>query len=232
MVCIHTWPYFVYWGWNQVSAILQMTFSNAFSWMKVYEFLLRFHRSLLLRFKLPYWWFNICSGNGLVKSANRPLDVTFFSLDMTVTPYGSIDLSQHWLPKLHGWVLKNLCCIAISQALHTASLEWGSLQKWSTSNSNAYIASCADYMMIRFWATWWRNQMEIFAMLLALCEGNSPVTGVFPSQRPVMWSFDVFFDLCLKKRLSKQSRHQWFEMPLRSLWHHNHCNDIVTSKSL
>ena len=53
--------------------------------------------------------------------------------------------------------------------------------------------------------TWWRHQMEIFSALLALCAGNSPVTGEFPSQRPVTRSFDVFFDLRLNKR-SKQSR--------------------------
>ena len=46
--------------------------------------------------------------------------------------------------------------------------------------------------------------MEIFSMLLALCEGNSPVTGEFPSQRPVTPSFDVFFDLHPNKQLSKQ----------------------------
>ena len=46
--------------------------------------------------------------------------------------------------------------------------------------------------------------METFSALLALCAGNSPVTGEFPSQRPVTRSFDVFFDLCLNKRLSKQ----------------------------
>ena len=37
--------------------------------------------------------------------------------------------------------------------------------------------------------------METFSALLALCEGNSPVTGEFPSQRPVSRSFDIFFDL-------------------------------------
>ena len=37
--------------------------------------------------------------------------------------------------------------------------------------------------------------MEVFSALLALCAGNSPVTGEFPSQRPVTRSFDVFFDL-------------------------------------
>ena len=39
--------------------------------------------------------------------------------------------------------------------------------------------------------------------LLAICAGNSPVTGEFPTQRPVTRSFDVCFDLCLNKRLSK-----------------------------
>ena len=51
--------------------------------------------------------------------------------------------------------------------------------------------------------TWWRHQMETFSALLALCVGNSPVTGEFPTQRPVMRSFDVFFVLRLNKRLSK-----------------------------
>ena len=35
---------------------------------------------------------------------------------------------------------------------------------------------------------------------------NSPVTGEFPSQRPMTRSFYVFFDLRLNKRLSKQTR--------------------------
>ena len=52
---------------------------------------------------------------------------------------------------------------------------------------------------------WWRIQMETFSALLALCAGNSPVTGEFPAQRSVARSFGVFFDLRLNKRLSKQS---------------------------
>ena len=39
---------------------------------------------------------------------------------------------------------------------------------------------------------WWRHQMETFSALMALCAGNSPVTGEFPAQRPVTRSFDVF----------------------------------------
>ena len=32
---------------------------------------------------------------------------------------------------------------------------------------------------------WWRHQMETFSSLLVLCEENSPVSGEFPTQRPV-----------------------------------------------
>ena len=60
---------------------------------------------------------------------------------------------------------------------------------------------------------WWRHQMEIFSTLVALYVGNSPVTGDFPAQRPVTRSFDVFFDLRLNKRLSKQSRDWRYETP-------------------
>ena len=70
--------------------------------------------------------------------------------------------------------------------------------------------------------TWWRHQMETFSALLAICAGNSPVSGEFPTQRPVMRSFDVFFDLRLNKRLSKQRWCWWFEMLSRPLW--RHCN--------
>ena len=72
--------------------------------------------------------------------------------------------------------------------------------------------------------SWWRHQMETFSALLAFCVGNSPVNGEFPSQRPVTRSFDIFFDLRMNKRLSKQSWCWWFETPRRSLW--RHCNVI------
>ena len=68
-------------------------------------------------------------------------------------------------------------------------------------------------------------KMETFSALLALCAENSPVTGEFPAQRPVTRSFDVFFHLCLNKRLSKQSWGWWFETPSHPLW--RHCNVML-----
>ena len=77
---------------------------------------------------------------------------------------------------------------------------------------------------------WWRHQMETFSALLAICAGNSPVTGEFPTPRPVTRSFDVFFDLRLNERLSKQSWGWWFEMPKRPLWRHRNVTDCRCSE--
>ena len=46
--------------------------------------------------------------------------------------------------------------------------------------------------------------METFSALLAICAGNSPVSGDFPAQSPATRSFDVFYDQRQNKRLSKQ----------------------------
>ena len=54
--------------------------------------------------------------------------------------------------------------------------------------------------------------MKTFSALPALC------VWWIPSQRPVMWSVDAFFELRLNKRLSKKSRRRWVETPVRSLW--------------
>ena len=63
--------------------------------------------------------------------------------------------------------------------------------------------------------------METSSALLAICAGNSPVPGEFHAQRPVTRSFDVFFDLRLNKRLSKQSWGWWFETLPRPLCRHS-----------
>ena len=72
--------------------------------------------------------------------------------------------------------------------------------------------------------TWWGHQMEAFSALLAVCAGNSPVTGEFPTQRPVTQSFGVSLICALNKRLSEQTWGWWFETPVRPLW--RHCNDL------
>ena len=57
--------------------------------------------------------------------------------------------------------------------------------------------------------------------------GEFPGPGEFPTQRAVTRSFDVFFDLRLNKRLSKQPWGWWFETPSWSLW--RHCNELIAT---
>ena len=70
---------------------------------------------------------------------------------------------------------------------------------------------------------WWRHEMEnIFRVTGPLC---GEFTGPGPPHKG-QWrgAFNVFFDLGLNKRLSKQPRCWWFETPLWSLW--RQCNDF------
>ena len=62
----------------------------------------------------------------------------------------------------------------------------------------------------------WCHDMEILSTLLALCQGNSTVTGEIPSQRPVMRSFDfrcswpertARVDSCVARDLRRHDAH-------------------------
>ena len=48
-----------HWGWDKMDAISQTTFSSTFSWMKMFEFRLKFHWCLFLRVELTIFqhWF-------------------------------------------------------------------------------------------------------------------------------------------------------------------------------
>ena len=68
---------------------------------------------------------------------------------------------------------------------------------------------------------------NIFRVTGPLC-GEFSGPGEFPEQRPVTHSFDVFFDLRLNKRLSKQSRGWWFDTLSHPLWPHcNGCTPFI-----
>ena len=70
---------------------------------------------------------------------------------------------------------------------------------------------------------------NIFRVIGPLC-GEFTGPGEFPAQRPVTLGFDVFFDLRLNKRLSKQPWGWWFETLSWSLWRHR--NAMLTYSQL
>ena len=55
----HEAGWLTHWGRDKMAAIFQTTFSNAFCWMKMFEFQLRFHWNLFLRVQLTIFqhWF-------------------------------------------------------------------------------------------------------------------------------------------------------------------------------
>ena len=112
----------------------------------------------------------------------------------------------------------------LSHSQWETSLQSNSVSHWLGANlESALRLLCISNQLdasTHFQYTWWRHQMEAFSALLAICAGNSPVPGEFPTQRPVTRSFDVYFDLRPNKRLSKQSWGWWFETQFRPSWRH------------
>ena len=109
------------------------------------------------------------------------------------------------------WINQNLNLVCPQESKWQANLRSGAKQA-----RNHWLAQ-----------SWWRHQMETFSALLAICAGNSPVPSEFPAQRPVPRSFDIFFDLLLNKRSSKQWWGWWFETPSRPWWRHYNDEDKV-----
>ena len=93
---------------------------------------------------------------------------------------------------------------------------WDLFDVWFTASKQDHENTTTWKRFPQYWnycKAWWRHQMETFSALLAICAGNSPVTGEFPAQKPLTRSFDFFFDLHLNKRLCKQSLGWWVETP-------------------
>ena len=116
--------------------------------------------------------------------------------------------------------------IKIARSQRAVSKDIFAIDQFSVTSSGEMIFYCGrtawGHSKMEKYFSWWRHQMDTFSALPALCERKPPFTGGFPSQRPVTRSFDVFFDLRLNKRLSKQSKRRWFETPSRSLL--RYCN--------
>ena len=87
-----------------------------------------------------------------------------------------------------------------------------------------FLTTCLPPRIREFMMT--SSDGNIFRVTGHLC-GEFTGPGEFPAQRPVTRSFDVFFDLGLNKRLSKQSWGWWSETPSWSWW--RHCNVLKLS---
>ena len=105
-----------------------------------------------------------------------------------------------------------LCCASqgIPVACCVALLWWNQVvTQYPTQSLSALIVLCLTMMT--------SSNGNIFRVTGPMC-GEFTGPGDFPAQRPATRSFDVFFDLRLYKRLSKQRWGWWFETTSWSLW--------------
>ena len=107
--------------------------------------------------------------------------------------------------------------MGIQWILLTNGQQCGSLQfsSWSAETSLEYTGyftpCCPSHNNCALMMT--SSNVNIFRVTGHLCEECE-----FAAQRPVTRSFDVFFELCLHKWLSKRSWGWWFETRSCSLW--------------
>ena len=144
------------------------------------------------------------SGSSLIKTVNRSvikINTTVFCY-LRLLYFSQINDCENHMPLLS----KILCYFYINWL--TNKIIFNNVEGRFCQLSLSCRAGVKYWLLSFFSSPWSRHQMDTFSALLALCAGNSSVTGEFPSQRAVTQSFDVFFDLCLNKRLSKQ---WWFE---------------------
>ena len=129
--------------------------------------------------------------------------------------------------------LKVLTDLCINDTIYSSTI-WNTYDK-ILNKIFKFLCSFKWYNLIFTWYLWnathtlkvsmtTSSNGNIFCITGPLCgEFTSP--GEFPTQKPVTRSFDVFFDLRLNKRLSKQPWGWWFEMPSWSLW--RQCNGFT-----
>ena len=95
-----------HWDWDKMAAIIQTTISNAFSWVKILEFRLKFHRSLFPRVQLTIYQHWLKQWRGADQATSHYLNHSKF-LGLWVMPNhlgGHFDVRWQWVKskQIHG----------------------------------------------------------------------------------------------------------------------------------
>ena len=128
-----------HWGRDRMATISQTMFANAFSWMKMHEFRLRFHQSLFLRFQLTIfhylnqWWlvnWRIYASIGLselIPSGAWVIPVRCSTMNQVMACY--FMAPSHHLPNVDLWSI----CNSLIQLKLT---DWGQVTQICVSKTN------------------------------------------------------------------------------------------------
>ena len=179
--------------------------------------------------------FSVCPSNPFSYVSSSKHGLGYRSLIISVMPWGRHGFSNHW--QLIGFFQQ--CVQDNSKENIKGSPQWLIMRgihrpkvNFPQRANNVESISMARCLMIAY--KWHGYRWYIYMMtssngnlsaLLAICAGNSLVTGEFPAQRPLTRSTDVFFNLCLNERSGKQSWSWWFETQCRPLWRHSNESD-------
>ena len=146
-----------------------------------------------------------------VRQNLNPCSLYWYGL---LTPHGDLDLGQHRLGSWHAASLHQAITLLQRCSLCVTGkwvVEFYEKRTWKM--RNAYGCELFDNIqqLTRFVTSADRNVSVLhddvikwnISALLTLCAGNSPVTGEFPTQRPVMRSFGFFFLSAPESKLDK-----------------------------
>ena len=112
--------------------------------------------------------------------------------------YVRVTSAQSWSVEKLQW--KSLVVLVHDCRVYSANMGMRSSQY------SRFTSSCLQSITLEGYS-WRRHQMKTFSALLALCAGNVPATGEFPTQKG-QWRGDLMFTFTTTQ--------------LRSLW--RHCN--------
>ena len=193
--------------WRLLTGLLNNTYKNKPAWHYLgYINIPPLHNSMCYCLFSKLYFHYSCSTHQL----HELMTIVCFTCELTTTAYLTERILKYDFTASRSTMLFHSCNAKI----------------WSGLEPARYTGTEFGHCL-----AWWRHQMDTFSELQAVCTGNSPVPGDFPAQVPVSRSFNVFFDLCPNKRLSKQSWGWWFETPSHPLWRHYNDNITLASNS-
>ena len=155
-----------------MTATFQTTYLNVFCWIKIYQFRLRFDRSLFPINNIPALAQIMASRLDGAKPLSEPMMFTLLTHICVTRPE---------------WVN-----IGIRLGVWHTAFRW---TRWALD----WVTCRCCYII---YEAWWRHQtgqMKTFSSSLTFCELNLLVVGGFSSHRSLTQLFDVFFGLRLNK---------------------------------
>ena len=156
------------------------------------------------------WCGHMCNKD-ILDSLHLQLDA-FITQCGLLTPNDVMDLGQHWLRKWfvawwHHSITPNQYWLVTKGPVAFAWEQFHKKCTWTESVSLVWRLHHDDVIKWKHFPRCWPFVRGIH---------RSPVNAPHKGQQ----SFDVFFDLRLNKRLSKQPWGWWFETPPCSFWRH------------